>query len=132
MKINQLFKRHVKDCDAIAIIQCFDLVDFEDRRMFCKKDLVHIHAVSRLEELVPMLRTYYLPCKARVYLENLCENRAVTILKQVLRLFRFALVSREKNINGRKVIFYQVQSEGELLVQRQMKKSEVCTTLSFS
>ena len=131
MKINQLFKKHV-DVDMVTrVLSCFNLSSFSDRRMFSKNDLVHFQTVEKVQLLKLSLAEYYLPCKARVYLENITENRAITILKQILRLYDQHLVSKEKNINNKKVIFYQIQSHREVQVQQNMIKIEGGATVTF-
>lgn len=131
MKINQLFRKHV-DLDMVAqVLDCFNLTSFSDRRMFSKNDLLHFQTIEKIELLKLQLADYYLPCKAKVYLDNINENRAITILKQILRLYDQHLVSKEKNINNKKIIFYQIQSHSEVQVQQNMIKIEGGATVTF-
>ena len=113
MKINQLFIRHI-DCDMLhLIIECFGLRGLEDRRQFSKGDMVRIETADRLTALVPRLTEYYLPCKSRIYLNNVTEKKSITILKQILKLHQHVLLSRERNSRHRKVIMYQIVSDQE-------------------
>lgn len=93
------------------LLACFNLSGLEDRRFFNKYEMEHMQTVSRLELIREALSAYYIPCKARCYLTELSEKRAITVLKQVLRLHHHRLVSYEKNISGKKVIFYRIASE---------------------
>lgn len=110
MKINQLFVKKVDPDVALKLLNCFGLKDIDDRKSFTKHDLVTNQVVEKVQQLVPELSRYYLPCKARIYLDNLSERRILTILRQVTRLYDHFLFSKEKNINARKVIVYQLTS----------------------
>ena len=59
------------------------------------------------------LEEYYLPCKARLYLDDMTEKKSITILRQVLRLFKYHITSKERNMNTKKVIFYTINSDEE-------------------
>lgn len=133
MKINQLFRRHVDIDVVMLLVQCFGLANLDDRRMFSKQDLAHCDTVNKVKAMIPTMEEFYLPCKARVYLSpDMCENRAVTILRQVVRLHGYHLESREKNINNRKVIFYQLRNDREAAHTRNMHKVQLLCIMSFS
>lgn len=133
MKINQLFTKKVDTDVLLALLNCFGLTDLNDKRFFCKFDMIQHNTVQRLEELTPILREYYLPCKAKVYLENdnMTEKRAITILKQVLRLHGYHLYSKEKNVNNRKIIFYQLLNELDKNTSHHMKRFDVTNIIHF-
>jgi len=91
------------------LLGCFGLRSVDDNRAFCKLDLVKLDTVNKLRAIVDDLAgAYYTPCTAKVYLKDVTDRRAITILKQVLRKHDFTLLSRERNLTGKKVIFYQV------------------------
>ena len=113
MKINQLFNRELDPIILQDVILCFGLTGLADRRFFSKDDMIRINTVHKLRDLVPTLETYYLPCKARVYLVNISEKKAITVFKQILKLFAHTLLSRERNTCHRKVIQYQIISFAE-------------------
>lgn len=111
MKINQLFVKHVDSGMMQKVLTCFNLKDLNDQRMFCKYDMAEFGTVEKLNALKHELIAYYIPCKARLYLENLTEKKAITVLKQLLRLHEHKLWSKEKNHNHKKIIFYQLVSD---------------------
>jgi hypothetical protein len=113
MKINQLFVKHVNVDMLNLIIDCFGLNSLQDRRLFSKADMMNLGTVDRIRALVPQLVEYYLPCKARIYLNNITEKKCITVLKQVLKLHAHVLLSKERNSRHRKVILYQIASEQE-------------------
>lgn len=110
MKINQLFVKKVDPEVVLKLLHCLGLQNLEDRKPFTKHDLAINKVIDKVNDILPDLLPYYLPCKARIYLENLTEGRIITILRQVVRLYDHYLVSKEKNINSRKVIVYQLCS----------------------
>lgn len=111
MKINQLFVKHV-DLDMMnEVLKCFNLMSLLDQRMFCKYDMVEYGTVCKLNAIKESLTQYYIPCKSRLYLENLTEKKAITVLKQLLRLHSYKLWCKEKNYHHKKIIFYQLVSE---------------------
>lgn len=131
MKINQLFTQHVGEDLVLRMLKCFGLNNFEDKRTFCKNDLVKIGTVEKLSFLITEIRSYYLPCKAKVYLDNMDERKAITVMKQVLRLHSYYLQSKEKNFNNKKVMFYTLIPECDRQQPSYMRKIPVDYILEF-
>lgn len=133
MKINQLFTKKVDTDILLKLLSCFGINDLNDKRFFCKYDMIQANTIERIAEVKDELEEYYLPCKARIYLdiENMNEKRAITILKQVLRLHGYHLISKEKNVNNRKIIFYQLMNEKDTSQTHHMKKYVVTNILTF-
>lgn len=132
MKINQLFNRKVDTEVLLKLLHCFGLNDLNDKRTFCKYDIIQNNTVFKLNSMRSILETYYLPCKAKVYLEDIDEKRAITILKQILRLHGYYLNSKEKNFNNRKIIFYQLINEKDKQRSNNMKQYQITNILNFS
>lgn len=104
--INQLFKQ-VPDLEfLIKLLNCFGLQDLEDKTEFTKDNLVKINTIDKVNNLLPELVIYYLPCKYNYFLRELTINKCITILKQVLRLFDYQIKKREHVINKIKIIYY--------------------------
>ena len=113
MKINQLFVKQV-DLDMLnLVIECFGLAGISDLRMFSKADMTLQNTTTKMSDLVPRLQEYYLPCKAKLYLQNVTQKKCITILKQILKLHDHVLLSKERNSRHRKIILYQIVSEKE-------------------
>ena len=104
--INQLFKQ-VPDLEFLnKLLNCFGLQDLEDKSEFTKDNLIKINTIDKINNLLPELVIYYLPCKYNYFLKNLTINKCITILKQVLRLFDYQIKKREHVINKIKIIYY--------------------------
>ena len=132
MKINQLFRKRVNIDTLLIVMACFGLAGLNDKKSFSKSDLMEIDTDARIEELIPILDEYYMPCKSKVYLENLTEKRVITILKQILRIHGYFLASSERNFNNRKVIFYRLMSELDIGIKPKMHQFEITQLVDFS
>lgn len=132
MKINQLFTKKIDNEMLIKLLNCFGLNDLHDKKYFCKSDMQQHQSLQRIIDLISELEPYYLPCKAKIYLDvsTFNEKRAVTILKQVLRLYDHYLQSKERNVNGRKVIYYQIVDLREKLPHH-MHRTDVANVIQF-
>lgn len=133
MKINQLFIKKIELDLLLEVLNCFGLTDLYDKRFFCKYDILQQNTVERLNQLRGKLEPFYLPCKAKIYMDEngMNEKRAITILKQILRLHGYYLSSKEKNVNNRKIIFYQLLNEKDRTQSHHMKKFNVTNIISF-
>lgn len=131
MKIHQLFTKKVEVELLLRLLKCFGLKDLNDKRLFCKNDIVQNNTVGKMNEMKSVLESYYLPCKAKIYLEEVTDKRVITILKQVLRLHGYYLVSKEKNVNNKKIIFYHLVNEKDRQTTNLMKKYDVTNVIDF-
>ena len=132
MKINQLFGISIP-CDILLLLlSCYGLKNLDDKHTFRKQDLVYLETVKKLDVLKSVLEEYYLPCKARLYLDDMTEKKSITVLRQVLRLFKYHITSKEKNINTKKVIFYNINSDKEYENVINMKKQQMPMELTFN
>jgi antitoxin component YwqK of YwqJK toxin-antitoxin module len=90
-------------------LSCFSLKDMNDKNIFSKDDLKKNNAVKMFNDnIINRLRPYYLPCKAKIYLENINEAKLITILRQVLKIFNKTTKSIKKTKNKEKIIFYKI------------------------
>jgi hypothetical protein len=106
MKINQLFKSHIPEETVAKVIDCFGYRNFDDDHSFCKSDLIRYSTVEKMNAIKDEIGNHYLPCKARLYLDDLDENKCITILRQILRLQGLSLLSKQKYIKQKKCTIY--------------------------
>jgi hypothetical protein len=111
---HQLFKEIPPIEFIVKVIQCFGFKNLEDKGCICKKYFGSMNVIQKLNELLPELRKYYLPCKAKAYLNELSNNSVMTILRQVLRPHNYVVVSREKYVNREKLINYNLVNKNEM------------------
>lgn len=97
MKINQLFRSWVPLELVEHVVKAFGLKGVCDSSFVGKLSMYQCGTVQQVEGLVADLRSYYLPCKARLYLAlPLTPARCITILNQLLRLHGHHLCRTEK------------------------------------
>ena len=97
MPKNQLFKKIPTKEILNKVLLCFDIQNLQNSKVsFCRKDIVRLGSVSKLNNITDLLKEYYLPCKARTYLNDLNEKNIVTILRQILKHFNYNIISKEK------------------------------------
>ena len=108
MTKNQLFIT-LPDIElCIEVLNCFCLTSMDDTTNFSKKDLEIIGTVNQIYAIKHKLELYYIPCKARTYLNDLSPKNCITILRQLLKIFERTVTSREKYIRGTKYVIYQI------------------------
>lgn len=132
MKINQLFNKNIPEEVALNVLNCFGLSGFDDRHMFSKYDISNFDTVQKMNVMMHELSQYYMPCKARTYLSDINSKKCLTILKQIIRLYGYTLMSRERNVHGKKVIFYQMMGAGDYDKLRRMTARGGDYTVQFT
>lgn len=131
MKINQLFIKHVDNDLVLRLLKCYGLSGLDDKKEFCKFDILSNNTIEKVSTMIDDLSKYYLPCKAKVYLTNLNERRVLTILKQVIRLEGYYLKAKEKTLNNKKVMFYKLISEHEKIQIKHLNYINSKCTITF-
>ena len=131
MPKNQLFRQIPPIELCTKVLNAFGLKDLSDTTYFSRKDLESTKCVENLTELKGELADYYLPCKARTYLNDLNNKNAITVLRQISRLYGCSVQSREKYIKGDKFIIYQLapfntQSYQPMTISKFKNEDEMC------
>lgn len=104
----QLFKLEPKINILLEIIKCFGIDNLNEEKTFSRDILIKIDSVNKIKQL--HLKKYYLPCKSKIYLNNLNEKKIITILRHFLKFFNYTLKSKEKYINKKKIIIYRIEN----------------------
>jgi hypothetical protein len=91
----------------LIVLEVFTLLRLpkEFPTTFQKQDI----DLSRTDEAVAMLEPYYIPCKARKFLDYTTELRWITILRHILLPHAYVLTIQETTRNKQKAIFYTVE-----------------------
>lgn len=76
-----------------------------DTRTFTKDDL---HGEG-IDTWLPLLWPYYIPCKAKRFLEYLTKDKFVTIIRHLLRVHNFDLQTQERIIGNVKRTQYRIE-----------------------
>lgn len=105
---NQLFKVSPNIQITDKILENFGIKGLDDNHSFTRENLIDLNTVDNINKMYDELIKYYIPCKGRKYLVDLNEKKCITILRQFLKILNYTLMSKEKYINGKKILFYQV------------------------
>ena len=104
----QLFQQVPDEEFMVKLLNCFGIIDFNDKKEFTKSNLEDLNIISKIEDLIPELVIYYLPCKYEMFLKHFTINKCITILRQLLRLYNYKLKKREHVQNKKKSIYYHI------------------------
>lgn len=106
MKINQLFRAHVPDDLLRKVLGAFGIDNLHIEHSFCKQDMISRNTVEKVKAMKDEIGKYYLPCKSKLYLVNIDDKKCITILRQMLRLHGYQLISKQKYVRHLKVTVY--------------------------
>ena len=88
---------------------------------FSKLYLINNKINEKIILLIPELKSIYLHCKHKKYLEDLHEKKIITILRQLLRPYHYLIKTKEKYKNGKKYLLYILQKNKILLDEKNNK-----------
>ena len=127
---DQLFKNKPDMNLVTDTIKLFGLSDFNDSTLFTKQNMIDLNTVQKINEIIPRLQDFYLPCKSKKYLTRLDEKRCITILRQLLKQYNYNLLTKEKCIKGEKFNYYQIiQYSNKKINTKQLEERKI--VLSF-
>lgn len=109
-KKEQLFKNIPSKEFVEDVLKLFIPNGFQDSYyQFSRKMITEKNVIEKLNLLLPQLKNYYMNCKHTKYLENLDPKKCVTILRQLLRLYNYKVISMEKYHSGQKFLLYKIE-----------------------
>ena len=127
MVLKQLFISKPPIDFVTQIINGFGLNTLNDKKEFSYLDMDRENTLNIFRNLENKLRSYYIPCKQKIYfnnINNLTNKEAITILKQLLKIHDYDLNSREKFINGNKYSVYKIITKQEKIFNMNMNKNK--------
>lgn len=105
---DQLFKNIPTEEIINEVLKCFGLENINDTKYFSRNDLKKIKTIENINKIKNNLLKFYLPCKAKLYLNNLTEKKTITILRHFIKYLQYKLNSKEIYMNKSKIIIYQL------------------------
>ncbi len=109
-KKEQLFKKIPSKELVESVLKLFIPNGFQDiYYQFSRKMIEEKGVVEKLGEMKEELKEHYMKCKHAKYLEGIDAKKAVTILRQLLRVYQYRVISMEKYYNGQKYLLYKVE-----------------------
>ena len=105
---DQLFKLVPTEEILDKLLKCFGLDNINDKKYFTRNDLKKIKSIENINKIKNNLEEFYLPCKSKIYLNNLTEKKIITLLRHFIKYKNYKLISQEKYMNKTKIIIYQL------------------------
>ena len=122
---NQLFRNTPGLNITLELISFFGLKSLTDNHSFNKQNLIDLKTVEKINGILDKLSSYYLPCKSRIYLSDINEKKCITILRQFLKVHNYTLLYKEKFINNKKSIYYQIIPVQIMIDTNKSKKKKI-------
>lgn len=108
MVANQLF-RILPDIEVVQqLLHAFGLSSLDDNNFFTKNTMKEKNTADIFISMKQQLETYYLPCKSKVYIDNITDKKCITILRQFLKVHGYTLISKERYIDRKKLCVYRL------------------------
>jgi len=73
--------------------------------------------LTKTLEIVSLLEPYYIPCKAKQYLEFTTHTRWITILRHILLPHGYVVLIQETTRDKKKAIFYTIERAHSTLLE---------------
>tara|TARA_Y100000389_G_scaffold39486_1_gene33917 strand:+ start:3972 stop:4364 length:393 start_codon:yes stop_codon:yes gene_type:complete len=122
---NQLF-RISPDTDIInSLLKVFGLTSLNDTNFFTKETLKENNIIVQLNGMKDILKQYYLPCKAKNYINDITDKRCITILRQFIKVHGYTLISKERYINCKKTNVYRLIENDKQSIPKKKKKTNI-------
>ncbi len=87
------------------VLRSLKIGSLTEKRWFSKEEL----SLETLDEWMPLIEPFYLPCKAERYLQGeMTASRIITVLRHMLKAHKIELKVQERMVNGHKTTLYQV------------------------
>jgi hypothetical protein len=90
------------------LLDCIGLSGLDCGEEFTLKKLVENNVVEKFKTIEPELVPFYVPCKARKYLNKYEVKNIITIVRQFLKTCAHNFETKEKYSNKRKFLIYKI------------------------
>lgn len=111
MPINQLFSKKPPIDLINKIFVSMGHLGVHDKREFSKLSFTK-EVIEKMQTHLDSLAEFYIMSKRKIYLSDINSKKIITVLKQIIRLHDYKLISREKFIKefNKKITVYTVNS----------------------
>jgi hypothetical protein len=87
------------------LLRKLGFIGLGDLRWFSRDEV----RLDTIEEWLPELEAYYLPCKAKRFIHTWAEGSVITVMRHVLHVHDYTLQKEERLYKGVKQTLYQIQ-----------------------
>lgn len=92
------------------VCRFYGIIDFDTNYVFSLRDLEKMETCKKINEMKEEFKIYYIGCKYKKYVEYLDEKKSITILRQLLKVINYKVISREKYSDGKKYLIYSLKN----------------------
>ena len=110
---NQLFKTKPTEEIINKILNCFGLINLEDESEFTIQQLETKNTMDNYKIIEEDIKSFYIPCKAKLYFEKYEYKNIITVGRQLLKTVNYTITSKEKYSNKKKFLIYKLISIDE-------------------
>lgn len=107
MSKNQLFRKLPPRDFVIKILKIYGIDGFDVLKTFTLQSIQDNNVITNLQSYDSELKKYYMKCKWK-YITNLTPKKCVTLLRQLLKLYDYRVLSKEKCVKGNKFCQYSI------------------------
>jgi hypothetical protein len=128
VNINQLFLIKPPQNYTIKIIKLLGFTSLKDKKEITIQSMVNSNTLIKMEKQIDKLKEYYLPCKHKLFLENLNLKKCITIARQLLKVYDYDIISTEKTIQTKKILYYKLIKKNDkekLSTKKNIKKEYI-------
>jgi hypothetical protein len=121
-KKNQLFK----EIPTLEFVENFIKLiipnGFDTYYTFYRADLNNkkLEKILRMPYFKNNLTRLYLPCKYKKHFTTIDEKKLITIIRQLIKIYGYNIVSREKYSNGKKFLSYNLKKIHEIKIKKKI------------
>tara|TARA_Y100000590_G_scaffold179768_1_gene204905 strand:+ start:6027 stop:6416 length:390 start_codon:yes stop_codon:yes gene_type:complete len=105
MTVNQLFKNKPSLEFILKILDIIGVKSLEHNSTFRKNDLKD-SVINKINNIKFEFLEYYIPCKYNIYFTNLDNKKLITILRQMVKIYNFKIISKDTHFKGDKITTY--------------------------
>lgn len=122
MPKNQLFRKLPSRDFVLKILKIYGIDGFDVLKTFSLQSITDLNVITQLKTYDAELKTYYLKCKWR-YITNFTPKKCITLLRQLLKLYDYKVLSKEKCIKGNKFCQYSlIEHIEEIEITEELKE----------
>jgi hypothetical protein len=101
----KLFRKEPPRDFIESVLRHMGFLGFHDLRWFSKEEV----RLETMEDWLPVLESYYIPCKAKRFIHTWTDVTPITILRHILHMYSYRLEKEERLYRGQKTMLYQIQ-----------------------
>ena len=105
----RLFRKIPSEEFVMEILVHLKLQGLQDRRWFTRDELY----IDTIDDWIPLLEPYYIPCKAKRFLSAITPSRLITIIRHILHPIGYDLLTQERMYRGQNTTMYQLHTANE-------------------